>query len=68
MARRRFNTLDDARRYLGSVINRMELDEIDIAKGGKLAYIVSILVKIIEGGELEKRIKALEDEIKQRRR
>lgn len=67
MAQRRLKTLEDVRRYLAHLIKSIEADEIDQAKGGRLAYIASILIRAIEGGELERRVGELEKQITTRR-
>jgi hypothetical protein len=60
MAKKRFNTLDDCRRYLASLINRMESGEVDSKEAGKRAYVTNILISCIKDGELEKRVEELE--------
>jgi hypothetical protein len=60
MPKRRFQTGGDCRRYLASVINRIEAGELDPAKGGRLAYIVQILVRILETTDIEDRLAAIE--------
>ena len=60
MAERRLKTLEDVRRYLAHLIKTIEADRIDPAKGGRLAYIASILIRAVEGSELEKRVTDLE--------
>ena len=67
MAQRRLKTLEDVRRYLAHLIKSIEADEIDQAKGGRLAYIASILIRAIEGGELERRVVELEKQTTTRR-
>jgi hypothetical protein len=64
MGARRFNSGQDCRRYLASVINRVEAGELDPAKAGRLAYITNILVRIIETSDIEDRLEALEARIK----
>ena len=63
MARRRLKTLSDVRRYLASLINRTEQGELDPQLAGRLAYISNILKSCIVEGDLEQRIKALEEKI-----
>lgn len=63
MAERRLKTLEDVRRFLASLIRRMESDEIDPTKGGRLAYISSILIRAIEGSDIEKRVAELEKQV-----
>ncbi len=60
MAERRLKTLNDVRRYLAHLIKAVEADEIDPAKGGRLAYVSSILIRAVEGADLEKRVTELE--------
>jgi hypothetical protein len=64
MGARRFNSGQDCRRYLASVINRVEAGELDAVKAGRLAYITNILVRIIETSDLEARLEQLEARIK----
>jgi hypothetical protein len=64
MKQRRFNTGQDCRRYLASVINRVEAGELDAAKAGRLAYITNILVRVIETSDIEARLEQLEARIK----
>ena len=63
-AKRRLKSLSDARRFLADLINALNRDEIDSSKGSKLAYMISILGRLIEGGDLEKRVLALEAALK----
>ena len=64
MARRRLKTLADSRRLVSWTINQVISDEMDLKKAGKLGYLANILKSIIQDGELEERIKALEAKIK----
>ena len=61
MPGKRLKTLDDLRRYLASLITRTESGAVDPAMGGKLTYMVSILARIIEGTDLERRVGELEE-------
>ncbi len=63
MPRRRLKSLEDIRRYLGGLINRVEGGEIEVVMSGKLGYLASILVRIIESSDLEKRIDILEKKL-----
>ena len=63
MAKRRLKTLEDSRRYLANLVNRTEGGQVEASLAGRLGYLVNILVRIIEHGDLEHRIKALEDRI-----
>jgi hypothetical protein len=57
---RRLKTIEDVRRFLAYLIREIESDRMDPAKGGKLGYITSILIRAIEGSDLENRITELE--------
>ncbi len=63
MAKRgpRLKTVEDVRRYLANLIKRLDVDEIDGSKAGRLGFLASILVKTIEATQLEARIAALEE-------
>jgi hypothetical protein len=60
MAKRRLKTLEDIRRYLSHLILSIESGNLEPGTGGRLAYIASILIRAIEGSELEKRVEELE--------
>lgn len=62
--KRRLRSLEDARRFLAVIINDVHMDSIDPTKGSKLAYMIQILGRLIEGGDLEKRVLALEAALK----
>ena len=62
MARRRLKTASDLRRYLASLINRVEQGETSPEMASKLGYLTNILLRVIEGSDLEARIEALEAE------
>lgn len=61
MKKRRLQTLCDVRRYLANLINRLEADEIDQGKAKTLAYMGNILKSVIESGDHEERLQALEE-------
>jgi hypothetical protein len=61
--RRRFKNPGDIRRYLGSILNRIESEELDPVTGGKCAYISGILLNCIKDSDLEERIAKLEKEL-----
>lgn len=63
MAKRRFQTLTDIRRYLGSLLNRIESGEIEEAPASKRAYIANILASCVKDSDLEARIERLEQQI-----
>jgi len=61
---RRFNNLQDLRRFMANLINQTAAGEIDPARAGKLGYLASILHRVIEHCDLEERIAKLEREYK----
>ena len=63
MPPRRFNTAGDCRRYLASVINRLEDGKITPDIAGRAAYITNIIIRAIEGSDLEDRLNELEKKI-----
>lgn len=63
MAERRLQTTQDLRRYLAGLINRTEAGKIEANLARGLTYMTSILMRAIEGSDLEKRIEELEKKI-----
>jgi hypothetical protein len=64
MTKRRFNSLADCKRYLADILNRLEANELD-AEGVRVrSYSTQILSKIVEAGDLENRVAALEEKLK----
>jgi len=53
-------TIDDVRVEMARVYRDMRSGRLETADGTKLAYVLSQLGKLIESGELEKRLEALE--------
>ena len=60
LSKRRLKTMADVRRFLADVINKLNRDEIDIHKAKGLGYLCQILIKSIEGSDLENRVLELE--------
>lgn len=60
---RRFNNVQDLRRYLANLVNRLDQGQIDQATASKLAYICSILHRVLLDSDIEARIVALESKI-----
>ena len=56
---RRFRTLQDCRRYLGNLLNRIEAGEL-AATASVRGYLTNILAGLIKDSDLERRIEALE--------
>ncbi len=63
---KRLNNLNDVRRYLSGLVNRLDSGEVDAATAGKLGYLVSILHKILADSEIEDRITTLEKRLNER--
>jgi hypothetical protein len=61
LSKKRLKTIEDVRRYLANLINRVESGLIDPAVAGRLGYLASILKSCIESGDLEKRLQELEN-------
>ena len=53
-------TIDDVRVEMARVYRDMRAGRIESSDGTKLAYVLAQLGKLIESGELEKRLEALE--------
>lgn len=67
-SRKRLQTLQDVRRYLASLINRLESGEVEEGTASKLAYISNILISCIKDSDIETRLKAIEEQLKNERR
>ncbi len=57
----RLKTLSDVRRYLAALINDVRNEEIEPSIATKIGYLLNILRSVISEGDLEARIKALEE-------
>lgn len=62
--KRRLKGMEDVRRFLADTVNKLNRDEIDPGKASKLGYLCQILSRLIEGGDLERRLQSLEEQIK----
>ena len=58
--KRRLNNIDHVRQALADLYNRLNRDEVEPVKAGRLCYILQTLARIIETHDLEKRIIELE--------
>lgn len=65
---KRLQNAQDLRRYLSNLINRTEVGAVDVNLGKSLAYMSSILLRIIEGGDLEGRVEQLERKLELKRK
>jgi hypothetical protein len=59
--KKRLKTLNDVRKFLSLLINEVRREEVDAATGTKLAYMLNILRAVISEGDLENRIRKLEE-------
>ena len=62
---RRLKNMGDLRRYVANIINRVEAGQLEPSVAGRLGFLVNILVRIVETGDLEMRIETLEQKIEQ---
>ena len=67
-ARKRLKSIEDVRRYIAGLINRAEAGQVEPGLAGKLGYLSSILVRILESTDLERRIEALEAKMEGQRK
>jgi len=58
--KRRLNNLEHVKQALADLYNRLNRDELEPLKAGRLCYILQTLGRIIETSDLEKRITELE--------
>ena len=65
---KRLQNAQDLRRYLASLLNRVELGQVEVNLGKSLAYMSSILLRIIEGGDLEGRVLQLGQKLESKRK
>ena len=58
--KRRLNSIEHVRQALADLYNRLNRDEVEPLKAGRLCYILQTLARIMEINDLEKRIAELE--------
>ena len=66
MARKRFGTITDIRRYLGQVLNLLDSGELTGVEAKTRAYICGVLANIIRDSDLEVRLTALETSVREK--
>jgi uncharacterized Zn finger protein (UPF0148 family) len=66
-SRLRLDTLDRVRRELVKIYRQGREGERDVSDASKLAHILTMIARILEGSDLEKRIAALEAAARQER-
>ena len=54
-------TMGDVKREMAKVYREARSNMIDVSDGSKLVYTLGTIGKVIEGGEFEKRLEALEN-------
>lgn len=57
----RLDTLPACRRELARVYREVRLGKLDSQVGTRLAFMVTSIARLIEGGEIERRLAALEE-------
>lgn len=51
---------EDLRLFLADIIRKVRKGDMEESKGRTLGYLVQILLRILEGGEFERRLEAIE--------
>lgn len=64
MARKRFGTLSDIRRYLADVLNRLDSGELADTEAKSRAYIANILASVIHESDNERRMSEIEKHLR----
>lgn len=64
---KRLKTLADCRRFMQRLINEAYSGELDPALLGRLAHAVNVQKGLIEDDDLERRLKALEEEMENKK-
>lgn len=62
----RLKDMADLRRYIANLINRTEAGQVEPGLAGKLGYLAATLGRIIEGSDIESRIRKLEEQVMQK--
>lgn len=60
MSRKRLKTLEDCRRYLAGLVNRVESGELDQQSAKTLTYISSHIIGVLKESEIDARLTELE--------
>jgi len=61
---KRLKTLSDVRRFLARLINETRDGKVDPSLAGRLGYLLNVLKSVITDSDIEKRVEALEKEMK----
>lgn len=59
--KRRLKSASDIRRFLASIINKVEAGDMDAQVAGRLGYLSNVLLKAVEVSEIENRLSKLEE-------
>ena len=65
--KKRLKTAQDCRRYLADLVHRLDSDEVDATKAGRLGYLVNLILSAVRTDELEDRLSALEQAVQEKR-
>jgi len=63
--KKRLNSIPAIRRYLAQIISRVDGDDLDAAKGGRIGYLLNILISSHRESEIEKRISQIESVVEE---
>ncbi|MFW6052966.1 MAG: hypothetical protein ACOC8I_03550 [Desulfosalsimonas sp.] len=67
MAKKRLKDLNDCRRYLANLVNRLESGEVEPSTAGKCGYLTNILIGCIKDSDLEQRLEKIEKQLERQR-
>jgi len=62
-SQRRLKTASDVRRFLAHLIGRVDKDQVEPMKAGRMGYLANLLLSALRADDLEKRIEALEQRL-----
>ena len=62
-SKKRLKSMEDVRRYLANLVNRVESGTVAPETATKLGFLANILIRALEKGNLEERLQRLEDEL-----
>ena len=65
-SRRRIDTAQDVKRQATYLFNEVLVGNIESKKAGRLGYLLTIILRAIEGSEIEARLKSIEDLLQDR--
>lgn len=67
---KRFNSLQDVRKYLGNVINRLDTDKTIMteSKAKAIGYLANILKDVLASSNFDERLSKMEEELEKLRK